>query len=121
MKTALFRVFALMFVLFLSGCGEKKCFFVSQNSKQIERDAPVVWYDAYVGRVASLEQVAGGTKVVISFNKKYNKEIRDGVSGRVVNDPSISPKAFVLLVGGKDTSRSLVDNGAQIPDPGLAA
>lgn len=100
----------------LSGCGEKECFFVSQEGKQLEAEAPVVWYDAYVGRVSALEQMAEGTKVSFRLDKKYNDEIRDGVAGRVVNDPQISPKAFVLLIGGKDKERSALANGQQIPE-----
>lgn len=116
MKNTILNVLALTFVLLLSGCGEKECFFVSQEGKQLETGAPVVWYDSYVGKVASLEQVADGTKVLISFNKKFNSEIRDGVAGRVVNDSNISPKAFVLLIGGRDKDRSLIAHGAQIPE-----
>ena len=116
MKITFLKVLALMMVLLLSGCGEKKCFFVSQEGKMLEAGAPVVWYDSYVGRVVSLEQVADGTKVLISFNKKFNSEIRDGVAGRVVNDSNISPKAFVLLIGGRDKDRSIVAHGAQIPE-----
>lgn len=107
---------ATVVMLLLAGCGEKKCFFVSQEGKALVPDAPVVWYDAYVGRVDALEAVAEETKVSFRLNKKFAEEIRDGVAGRVVNDPKISPKAFVLLVGGRDKSRSLVENGAQIPE-----
>ena len=103
-------------MLLLTGCSEKKCFFVSQDGKSLVANAPVVWYDAYVGHVDALEAVAEGTKVSVRLNKKFAGEIRDGVAGRVVNDPKISPKAFVLLVGGRDKDRSLVENGAQIPE-----
>jgi len=103
-------------MLLLVGCGEKKCFFVSQEGKSLKKGAPVVWYDAYVGRVDSLDEVADGTKVSVCLEKKFAEEIRDGVAGRVVNDPKISPRAFVLLVGGRDKERSLVENGAQIPE-----
>ena len=103
-------------MLLLTGCGEKKCFFVTQDGKALQPDSPVVWYDAYVGKVASVEDVSEGVKVSFRLNKKYNDDIRDGVAGRVVNDPKISPRAFVLLVGGRDKNRSLVENGAQIPE-----
>ena len=116
MKKTIVNIIAVIFLLLLSGCGEKECFFISQEGKVLEEGAPVVWYDAYVGQVKSLEQGSDGTKITISFNKKYNEEIRDGVAGRVVNDTSISPKAFVLLVGGKDKERSVVAHGAQIPE-----
>ena len=108
--------------LLLAGCGEKKCFFVSQDGAALERNAPVVWYDAYVGRVDSLGDAAGGTKVEFHLDKKFAGEIHDGVSGRVVKDPKISPKAFVLLVGGRDKERSLLAEGSQIPEsrPGNA-
>lgn len=109
-------VVAVMASFLLSGCGEKECFFISQEGKQLEAEAPVVWYDAYVGRVSSLEHVADGTKISIRLDKKYNDEIRDGVAGRVVNDPQISPKAFVLLIGGKDKERAALANGQQIPE-----
>ena len=107
---------ATVVMLLLAGCGEKKCFFVSQEGKALVPNAPVVWYDAYVGRVDALKAVAEGTMVSVRLNKKFAEEIRDGVSGRVVNDPKISPKAFVLLVGGRDKDRSLVEDGAQIPE-----
>ena len=103
-------------LLLLAGCGEKKCFFVSQDGNSLSPGAPVVWYDAYVGKVESVEGAENGTKVSICLDKKYAEEIRDGVAGRVVNDPKISPKAFVLLVGGRDKARSLVSSGAQIPE-----
>ena len=103
-------------MLLLAGCGEKKCFFVSQDGKSVQPGAPVVWYDAYAGKVEAVESAENGAKVSICLAKKYAEEIRDGVAGRVVNDPKISPRAFVLLVGGRDKERSLVENGAQIPE-----
>ena len=107
-------VVALM--LLLTGCGEKKCFFVSQDGKSVQPGAPVVWYDAYVGKVDSVESAEGGDKVSICLDKKYAEEIHDGVAGRVVNDSGISQKAFVLLVGGREKDRPLVSSGAQIPE-----
>ena len=115
MKRCMMALLA-MTVILVAGCGEKKCFFVSQDGKALAHKAPVVWYDAYVGHVDALEEVAEGTKVSVCLNKKFAEEIRDGVAGRVVNDPKIAPKAFVLLVGGRDKERSLVENGAQIPE-----
>ena len=113
-KKVIFPIAAVL--LLLTGCGERQCFFVSQDGKALAPNAPVVWYDSYVGRVAALEEVADGTKVSVTISDKFAKEIRDGVAGRVVNDPKISPKAFVLLVGGRDKDRSLVETGAQIPE-----
>lgn len=107
---------AVAALLLLAGCGEKKCFFVSQDGKSVQPGAPVVWYDAYVGKVDAVESVEAGSKVTICLDKKYAEEIHDGVAGRVVNDPSISQKSFVLLVGGKDKERPLVSAGAQIPE-----
>lgn len=103
-------------MLLLAGCGEKQCFFVSQDGNSLSPGAPVVWYDAYVGKVESVEGAENGTKVSICLDKKYAEEIRDGVAARVVNDPKISSRAFVLLVGGRDKERSLVSSGAQIPE-----
>ena len=118
----IFLGFVAAMMLLLTGCGGKKCFFVSQDGKELQKGAPVVWYDAYVGRVDELEAVEAGTKVSFSLKRKFAKEIHDGVAGRVVNDPKISPQAFVLLVRGRDPKRPLVDNGAQIPEskPGNA-
>jgi len=107
--------FAAAMLLF-AGCGEKKCFFVSQDGKSVQPGAPVVWYDAYVGKVDAVESVEAGSKVTIRLDKKYAEEIHDGVAGRVVNDPDISQKSFVLLVGGRDKERPLVSAGAQIPE-----
>ena len=115
-KDMMVTMAAAAMMLLLTGCGEKTCFFVSQDGKSLQSGSPVVWYDAYVGQVESVEEVADGAKVSFRLNKKYNDEIRDGVAGRVVNDPKISPKTFVLLVGGRDKNRSLVENGAQIPE-----
>lgn len=103
-------------ILLLAGCGEKKCFFVSQDGMALRPGAPVVWYDAYVGKVSAVDGAENGAKVSICLDKKYAEEIRDGVAARVVNDPKISSKAFVLLVGGRDKERSLVSSGAQIPE-----
>lgn len=108
--------------LLLAGCGEKKVFFVSKDGNLLKQGAPVVWYDAYVGKVDSLEEAEGGIKVSVKFGKKYDDQIHDGVAGRIVNDPKISPNAFVLLIGGKDSSRPALENGVQIPEsrPGNA-
>ena len=103
-------------LMLLVGCGEKKCFFVSRDGKALAPKAPVVWYDAYVGRVDVLKEVDDGTKVSVLLDKKFVEEIRDGVAGRVVNDPKISPKAFVLLVGGRDKGRPAIEDGVQIPE-----
>ena len=111
----MFGLMAAMMLL-VAGCGEKKCFFVSQDGKLLKKDAPVVWYDSYVGRVKDLEETDEGTKVTFRINKKFAGEIHDGVAGRVVNKPEISPNAFVLLVRGRDKDRPVVDNGAQIPE-----
>ena len=107
---------AVAALLLFAGCGEKKCFFVSQDGKSVQPGAPVVWYDAYVGKVDAVESTEGGAKVSIRLDKKYAEEIHDGVAGRVVNDPGISQKTFVLLVGGRDKDRPLVSAGAQIPE-----
>lgn len=115
-KTVLLVAAVVAMMLLLAGCGGKKCFFVSQDGKLLKKDAPVVWYDSYVGRVEDLEETDEGTKVTFRINKKFAGEIHDGVAGRVVNKPEISPNAFVLLVRGRDKDRSVVDNGAQIPE-----
>ncbi len=115
MKRCMMALLAMTAML-VAGCGEKKCFFVTQDGNGLAVGAPVVWYDAYVGRVEALEEVADGTKVSFCLDKKFGEEIRDGVAGRVVNDLKISPRAFVLLVGGRDGDRSLVSDGSQIPE-----
>ena len=115
MKKTLLMIVAAATVL-LTGCGGKKCHFVSQDGKLLKQGAPVVWYDAYVGKVDSLEEAEGGVKVSMKIGEKYDDQIHDGVAGRIVNDPKISPNAFVLLIGGKDSARPLLENGVQIPE-----
>lgn len=119
----MFGLTAVMMLL-LTGCGEKKCFFVTQDSKGLKTGANVVWVsgglareEAIVGKVAALEEVDGGVKVSITFVKKYKNLIHDGVAGRVVVDEkSNPPKVGVLLTGGKDENRPLMEDGDQIPE-----
>ena len=122
-KIAIYSLVAAMATLVV-GCGEKQCFFVTQNSKGLKTGANVVWVSGglareatIVGKVASLEEVDGGTKVSIRFTKKYKSLIHDGVAGCIVMDEkSTPPKVGVLLTGGKDESRPLLEDGDQIPE-----
>ena len=107
---------AAAMMLLLVGCGEKNCYFVTKDSQDLQVGAKVVWYDAYVGKVDSIESDDGGFKVSVKFSKKFSDEIHDGVAGRIVNDPKISSRAFVLLVGGRDASRPPIECGAEIPE-----
>ncbi len=115
---------AAAMMLLLTGCGEKKCFFVTQDSKGLKVGANVIWVsgglareEAIVGKVAALEAEDDGTKVFIKFVKKYKNLIHDGVAGCVVVDEkSTPPKAGVLLTGGKDETRPLLEDGDQIPE-----
>ena len=70
----------------------------------------------------AIEADEGGFRVSVKFSKKFNDQIHDGVAGRIVNDPKISPQAFVLLVGGRDSSRPAIEGGEEIPEskPGNA-
>ena len=113
---------AAAMMMLLTGCGEKSCYFVTKDSQDLQVGAKVVWYDAYVGKVDAVDPDEGGFKVSIKFSKKFNEQIRDGVAGRVVNDPGISSKAFVLLVGGRDENRPPIEGGVEIPEskPGNA-
>lgn len=89
---------AAAMMLLLAGCGEKNCYFVTKDSQDLQVGAKVVWYDAYVGKVDAIEFDEGGFRVSVKFSKKFNDQIHDGVAGRIVNDPKISSRAFVLLV-----------------------
>lgn len=100
----------------LAGCGDKECYVVSKDAKGIVPKAPVVWQDAYVGTVSSVEAEAGWTRIALGLKKPFDEQIRAGVSARVVDDASISPQPFVLLVGGKDASMPVLTEGAQIPE-----
>ena len=113
---------AAAMMLLLAGCGEKSCYFVTKDSQGLQVGAKVVWYDAYVGKVDAIEADEGGFRVSVKFSKKFNDQIHDGVAGRIVNDPKISPQAFVLLVGGRDSSRPAIEGGEEIPEskPGNA-
>lgn len=102
--------------LLITGCGEKRCYFITQDGEGLKTGAKVVWYESYAGKVDAVEPSDGGFKVSIKFSKKFNELIHDGVAGRVVNDPKISSKPFVLLVGGRDKNRPLVEPGAEIPE-----
>lgn len=103
-------------IALLSGCGDKECYVLSQDAKGIAAKAPVVWQDAYVGAVSSVEAEAGWTRVSLDMRKPFDEQIRAGVSARIVNDASISPKPFVLLIGGKDASMPVLADGVQIPE-----
>ena len=115
---------AAAMMLLLTGCGEKRCFFVTQDSKGLKAGANVIWVsgglvreEAIVGKVAAVETEDGETKVFIKFVKKYKNLIHDGVAGCVVVDEkSTPPRAGVLLTGGKDEIRPLVEDGDQIPE-----
>ena len=108
-------VLLLVGTMFLSGCGGKTCFFLTKEADGVQAGAPVVWYNAFVGKVATVGTEEGATRVEIAFDGRYAKAIHDGVAARVVSDPGISPRPFVLLVGGKDESRPLLGSGVQIP------
>ncbi|MBQ3288741.1 MAG: hypothetical protein IJH50_04955 [Kiritimatiellae bacterium] len=120
----MFGLAAAMMALLLAGCGEKQCFFVTQDSKGLKTGANVIWVSdallrepVIVGKVAALEEVDGGTKVSIKFAKKYKSLIHDGVAGCVVVDEKSAPhRVGVLLAGGKDESRPLLEDGDQIPE-----
>lgn len=130
MKTLTNRVFlglAAAMMLLLAGCGEKEktCFFVSRDGRLLQEGACVIWKDAcdegvtskaYVGRVGALEEAGQGVKVTIRFKPKHGDDLHDGVAARIVNDPKFSPKAFVLLTGGKDSLKPLIEDGAMIPE-----
>ena len=126
MKKTMMIVVAAALMLF-AGCGEKEktCFFVSQDGKVLREGACVIWKDAcdanagtkaYVGRVGVLEETARGVKVPIVFAAKHRDDVHDGVAARIVNDPKISSSAFVLLLGGKDTVKPVIEDGTEIPE-----
>lgn len=111
----LFGLVAAMMLL-LTGCGEKNCYFVTKDSQDLQVGAKVVWYDAYVGKVDAIEADEGGFRVSVKFSEKFNDQIHYGVAGRIVNDSKISSRAFVLLVGGRDSSRPTIEGGVEIPE-----
>lgn len=123
MKRAVRVLYALAAAALLAGCGEKTCFFLTGEPDGIREGAPVVWYNAFVGKVSAVgTEEEGAVRVEIAFDGKHADDIRDGVAARVVRDPGISPRSFVLLVGGKDASRPALGSGARIPEsrPGNA-
>lgn len=121
-KTRIPLFVLLVGMLLLSGCGEKTCFFLTKDADGVQAGAPVVWYNAFVGKVASVGTEEEAARVEIAFEGRYANAIHDGVAARVVADLGISPRPFVLLVGGKDESRPLLGSGVQIPEsrPGNA-
>lgn len=111
-----FLGFLMAAMLFIVGCGEKKCYFVTRDGEGLKAGDRVVWYDACAGKVDSVDSDGDSFKIEIKFNKKYGALIHDGVGARIVNDPKISSKPFVLLVGGRDANRPLLEAGAEIPE-----
>lgn len=106
-------------MLLLAGCGEKECFFVSQDCKVLKEGAKVVWAknNVPVGRIVSLKEVEDGTRATIRFSKKYSDFFHDGVAGRVVVDQTKSPPvSAVVLFGGGRTDCPLLENGDEIPE-----
>lgn len=121
-RTIMLTMYAV--TLLLAGCGEKKCFFVTQDCKGVNEDTTVVWEKEVVGKVDALVEVDGGTKIAIKFTKKYQNLIHDGVLGRVESDESLPLKSKIVLIGGKDEDRPIIKDGDQIPEfkpagPGL--
>lgn len=112
-----FAVVALCLLpLLFAGCGDKECYVMSRDAKGLAPKAPIVWQDAYVGSVSSVEAESGWTRVSLGLKKPFDEQVRAGVSARIVNDASISPKPFVLLIGGKDMAMPVLADGAQIPE-----
>ena len=113
-RTILLTMCAAM--LLLAGCGEKKCFFVTQDGKGVNEGAIVVWGQEVVGKVDALVEVDGGTKIAIKFAKKYQNLIHDGVLGRVEPDESLPLKFKIVLIDGRDENRPILKDGDQIPE-----
>lgn len=103
-------------MLLLAGCGEKKCFFVSQDGKLLKEGSPVMWYSEGVGFVDSLENTDQGVKVVIKFLGEHKDRIHDGVRGQVMKDDRIWHRPFVLLSGGTDARCPVLEDDAWIPE-----
>lgn len=103
-------------MLLLIGCGEKKCFFVTQDSRGVKEGTLVVWEKEIVGRVDTIEKVSSGTKIIIRLAKKYQNLIHIGVMGSAEVDESLPLKSKVLLVGGKDEMRPFLKDGDQISE-----
>ena len=108
--------FAVLALLLFAGCKEKTCFFLAGDAEGVQEGAPVVWYNAFVGKVSAVGAEEGANRVEIAFDGKHADSIHEGVVARVVSDPGISPRPFVLLVGGKDESRPVLGSGIQIPE-----
>ena len=115
MKKTLMMIVAAAAML-LAGCGEKKCFFTSQDGKLLKDGTPVMWYSECVGLVDSLEDTEQGVKVGIKFLAKYKDRIHDGVRGQVVEDAKIWHRPFVLLSGGTDARFPVLEDDAWIPE-----
>ena len=123
LKNGLSFCMVLAGLLLLTGCGEKMCHFEAQDAAGLTTGAPVMWYDMFVGTVEGIEAMDGGASAVrIRFDSRYENAIHDGVAARVVADPKIAAKPFVLLVGGKDVTRPVLGRGVRIPEsqPGNA-
>ena len=117
-------VFGLMAAMMLlaAGCGEKKCYFVTEDSKSLTKGARVLWRNPdaaagfdLVGKVVSLEKTETGTMISFKLKKKFDEQIYDDVAARVEFDQKCSPpRPYVLLIRGKNTKRPLLKDGDEI-------
>ncbi len=118
MKKTLMMIVAAAAML-LAGCGEKKCFFTSQDGKLLKKGAPVTWSktSAPVGEVEALEETESGTRATIRFAKKYTDFFHGGVTGRVVlKKGAAHPSAEIVLFSGGNEKNPLLQNGDVIPE-----
>ena len=111
----MFAPMALLVFLLLTGCGEKTCHFVAPDSGGLEPGASVEWYNAIIGSVTAVQAEGGAVRVNIAFDSVHAKSVHDGVIALIVDDPSRAPKPFVVLRGGQDEARPLLQDGVRIP------
>ena len=118
MKKILMMIVAAAAML-LAGCGEKKCFFTTQDGKFLKKGTTVTWSktNAPVGEIEELEETENGTRATIRFAKKYTDFFHDGVTGRVVlKKDAAHPSAEIVLFSGGNEKNPLLQNGDVIPE-----
>ena len=97
------------------GCSHSDLHTVVKDAKGVEKGSPVSRRKQTVGKVSKTSATGEGTRLDVSLDKPYRKQIRVGVEacplalGDTLNVPAL------YLVGGTDTSAPRLPRGFLVP------